>query len=161
MIRLSEKKDLDRILELYDSGRARMRAAGNSIQWVNGYPSADNVLQDIQNGTGFVMEENGTVCAAFAFIVGPDPTYTEIDRMYPEDLPYGTIHRIASDGIRHGVLQECLDYCLTVIPRVRVDTHADNAVMRRAIQKAGFSECGVTFLSDGTPRTVFRIAKSD
>ena len=38
---------------------------------------------------------------------------------------------------------------------VRIDTHADNKPMQRAIEKFGFVYCGIIKAHDGTPRIAF------
>ncbi len=78
-IRPTRKEDIPEVLDLYTAARIRMRAAGNYGQWINGYPGEADIQNDIRNGTGFVIEHDGAVCGAFAFIVGEDPTYVTIE----------------------------------------------------------------------------------
>ena len=88
--------------------------------------------------------------------MGDDPTYAEIEGAWQDTAtPYGTIHRIGSDGTRRGVLHECVDWAAQRISHLRVDTHADNHVMQRCILREGFSYCGVIHVADGTPRVAF------
>ena len=77
MIRHAAESDLPRILEIYDIARQFMRQSGNMTQWVNGYPSEPLLRQDITNGDLYVMEDEGGIYGAFAFILGDDPTYAE------------------------------------------------------------------------------------
>ena len=156
MIRHATKNDLPRILEIYDVARQFMRQSGNMTQWVNGYPSEPLLRQDITSGNLYVMEDAGGIYGAFAFILGDDPTYAEIEGAWQDAAtPYGTIHRIGSDGTHRGVLHECVDWALRRISHLRVDTHADNHVMQRCILREGFSYCGVIHVADGTPRVAF------
>ena len=156
MIRHAAESDLPRILEIYDIARQFMRQSGNMTQWINGYPSEPLLRQDIMNGNLYVMEDAGGVYGAFAFILGDDPTYTHIEGAWQDTAtPYGTIHRIGSDGTHRGVLHECVDWALGRISHLRVDTHADNHVMQRCILREGFSYCGVIHVTDGTPRVAF------
>ena len=142
MIRHAAESDLPRILEIYDIARQFMRQSGNMTQWINGYPSEPLLRQDIMNGNLYVMED--------------DPTYAEIEGAWQDTAtPYGTIHRIGSDGTRRGVLHECVDWAAQRISHLRVDTHADNHVMQRCILREGFSYCGVIHVADGTPRVAF------
>ena len=160
-VRRTRKEDVPEVVAIYDAARIRMRASGNSGQWVNGYPVEKDVLNDIRNGTGFVIERSGSVCGAFAFIVCRDPTYGSIEGgSWPNDLPYGTIHRIAGKEKTHGIFQRCVQYCLTVIPELRVDTHADNALMQHVVEKNGFVRCGVIRLLDGSPRIAYQLSRS-
>lgn len=156
MIRHATKNDLPRILEIYDVARQFMRQSGNMTQWVNGYPSEPLLRQDIMNGNLYVMEDEGGVYCVFALVTGDDPTYAEIEGAWQDTAtPYGTIHRIGSDGTRRGVLHECVDWAAQRISHLRVDTHADNHVMQRCILREGFSYCGVIHVADGTPRVAF------
>ena len=156
MIRHATQTDLPRILEIYDIARRFMRQNGNMAQWVNGYPSEPLLRQDIANGDLYVMEDSGGVYCAFALVVGDDPTYAVIDGAWQDTAtPYGTIHRIGSDGTHRGVLHECMEWAARRISHLRVDTHADNQVMRRCILREGFTYCGVIHVADGTPRVAF------
>ena len=156
MIRHAAESDLPRILEIYDIARQFMRQSGNMTQWINGYPSEPLLRQDIMNGNLYVMEDEGGIYGAFAFILGDDPTYAEIEGAWQDvATPYGTIHRIGSDGTHRGVLHECVNWAARRISHLRVDTHADNYVMQRCILREGFSYCGVIHVADGTPRVAF------
>ena len=153
MIRHAAESDLPRILEIYDIARQFMRQSGNMTQWINGYPSEPLLRQDITNGNLYVMEDEGGVYGAFAFILGDDPTYAEIEGAWQDTAtPYGTIHRIGSDGTHRGVLHECVNWAARRISHLRVDTHADNHVMQRCILREGFSRCGVIDVADGSAR---------
>ena len=156
MIRHATENDLPHILEIYDIARRFMRQNGNMVQWVNGYPSEPLLRQDIANGDLYVMEDTSGIYCAFALVVGDDPTYARIDGAWQDTAtPYGTIHRIGSDGTHRGVLHECVDWAARRISHLRVDTHADNQVMRRCILREGFTYCGVIHVADGTPRVAF------
>lgn len=156
MIRHANETDLPRILTIYDGARQYMRRCGNMCQWINGYPSPALLRQDIADGCLYVLEDGGGLYGVFAFIVGDDPTYARIDGAWLDGTtPYGTIHRIASDGTHRGVLHQCVDWCARRIPHLRIDTHADNQVMQRCILREQFVRCGVIHVADGSPREAF------
>ena len=157
IIRKGTAADIDAIMRCYDSARRFMRASGNHSQWVNGYPSRELVAEDVARGISYVGEdEEGEVVMAFAFIVGDDPTYAVIeDGNWLNDLPYGTIHRLGSNGKHRGTLRMCVEFCLSVIGNLRLDTHADNLTMQRASEKLGFKRCGIIYCFDGTPRIAY------
>ena len=157
IVRRSRVEDLARMLEIYDTARTFMRKSGNDSQWVNGYPAATLLLDDISAGVSYVIVSGNRIVGTFAFIVGDDPTYSEIDGDWLNDKPYGTIHRIASDGSMRGIADACLKYCTSVINNIRIDTHKDNHPMLSWIRKTGFRYCGVIHLSDGTPREAFQL----
>ena len=160
-IRKTEENDLPRVMEIYASARKRMHESGNVHQWVN-RPYRSTVEEDIRNGTGYVLEDDGgRVRAVFAFIVGEDPTYAVIDDgAWLNDAPYGTIHRIAGDGTVKNVLAAALSFCRERVSDVRIDTHEDNAPMRHLMQKLGFTRCGIIYveddMSDHSPRIAYQ-----
>lgn len=156
-IRKTTFQDLDRVMAIYDIGREYMRANGNMLQWINGYPSRENVIEDINNGESYVVEDESGVHAVFMFMQRKEPTYSYIeDGGWLNDLPYGTIHRIASDGQLRRILDICVEFCEKTTKNLRVDTHADNLPMQRAIKRCGFTYCGVIYMEDGTPRIAFQ-----
>jgi len=158
-IRNAEQNDMEAIMSIYDAGRSLMRATGNAAQWVNGYPSRTLVEGDIAKGNCYVIEgDDGLAHAVFAFITGADPTYAVIeDGTWLNDEPYGAIHRIASDGVLHGVLGEAVAFALERTGNLRIDTHEDNVPMQGALAKAGFARCGIIYCEDGTPRIAFHL----
>lgn len=157
-IRKGTEADVDAIMKCYDEGRRFMRASGNHAQWINGYPSRELVMEDIARGVGYVgIDDDGEIIMAFAFIRGEDPTYSVIEEgEWLNDLPYGTIHRLASIGKQKGILRACVEYCLSEIDNIRLDTHADNTVMQRAASRLGFRRCGVIYCVDGSPRVAYQ-----
>lgn len=157
-IRKSREADIDAIMECYDIARQYMRASGNLNQWINGYPSRELVAQDIARGIGYVgQDESGEIVMAFAFILGDDPTYEVIeDGQWLNNLPYGTIHRLGSNGRYRGILRLCVDFCMTQTDNLRLDTHADNATMQGAARSLGFERCGIIYCEDGSPRIAYQ-----
>lgn len=155
MIRRAERSDLPRILTIYDSARQFMRRRGNQVQWVNGYPSEELLRADISRGDLYVVERAAGVCGVFAFITGSDPTYEKIDGAWLSEAPYGTLHRLGSDGTCTGVLAEAADWAWTQMHHLRADTHEANLPMRRCLERAGFVYTGVIHVADGTPRRAY------
>ena len=113
MIRPATSFDIPRALAIYHSARQFMRRSGNTVQWVNGYPSEALLRSDVAAGRLFVMEDAGGVYAVFAFILGEDPTYRRIRGAWRDDSPYGTIHRLGSDGSHRGVFAETAAWAAT------------------------------------------------
>ncbi len=166
IVREAKIEDLEKAMQILDAGRCYMRGEGNAAQWVNGYPSPELIRRDIEQGQFFVWldeaeeqtDRQEAIHGVFSFIIGEDPTYGYIENgSWPNEEPYGTIHRMASDGTRRGMLRECLQYCLTQSPEIRMDTHEQNTTMRRACERLGFRECGIIFQADGTPRIAYQL----
>lgn len=155
-IRKAQLGDIPEIMRIYDAARASMRRSGNMNQWINGYPSEELVREDIEQGVSYVCCEDDELYCVFAFILGDDPTYARIDDgEWPNSEPYGTIHRIGSDGRKQGLFPLCLDFCRGMIKTVRIDTHADNAPMHHILKKHGFTRCGIIYVYDGSPRVAY------
>ena len=155
-VRHTETEDIDVVLDLYAHARQRMRDAGNPNQWTTEYPTRENILKDIENGNSYVLTDDDGIAGTFAFIIGEEPTYAYIeDGEWPDDLPYGSIHRLAGYRNRKGVFEAVLDFCSKRIERIRIDTHADNRPMLHLMEKCGFRRCGIVYMQNGTPRIAF------
>lgn len=157
-IRPSTSRDIDRIMEVYESAKYFMRSCGNFKQWTGGYPDKNTILFDIARCCHYLAEdEEGNLLMVFSFIIGEDPTYKVIENgAWLNDRPYGTIHRIASSGMQGGMLKECVRFCADMIDNIRVDTHSDNGPMQSALHKLNFTLCGIIYLTDGSQRLAFQ-----
>ncbi len=155
--------DIPAIMAICDSARRFMRLNGNMTQWVNGYPSAEIILRDINQGTSYLcVDSEGEILCTFAFIIGDDPTYSEISGgNWINDEPYGTIHRMASSGKKRGMLEAVTEFCFGKTGNIRLDTHVDNKPMLEAATRIGFIRCGVIICQDGTPREAFHLKRTE
>ena len=154
-IRYAEEKDIKRILKIYESARKYMAENGNPSQWRDNYPSEETVRDDMGKNHLHVAEESGEVTGVFAFIIGEDDTYSDIEGRWLSEGLYGTIHRIAKDRTGRGILKEAVSFCQEKIGHLRIDTHRDNEIMKRLIIENGFTECGVICGRDGRPRIAY------
>lgn len=154
-IRKAQAADLPAIMKLYADARQFMAAHGNEAQWGWNYPSETLLCRDIsQESLYTILDENG-IHGVFYFNMGPDPTYAEIqDGQWNSKRQYGVIHRIAGDG-SGGILRTAVEFASKQIDYLRIDTHADNYVMQRALEKLGFSRCGIIYVEDGSPRLAY------
>ena len=157
MIRKATEKDIPAAMELFTAAKSIMRSDGNSTQWGDGYPDAGIVRTDISMGGAHIIEQDGKPVGYFALLPSPEPTYSSIDGKWLDDTaPYFVIHRIASTPESHGVFREIIEYALSVSGNLRIDTHRDNRIMRRLIEKSGFTYCGVIVLADGSERLAYQ-----
>ena len=156
-IRKATPHDLPRIREIYEMARQFMRKNGNHSQWGKGDEPEALIEGDICQGNLYVLEEAG-IHAVFAFIIGEDPTYLEIEEgSWKSEEPYAAVHRVASDGTVQGVLGHVMDYCSAQVPHLRIDTHKDNKVMQHVLEKYGFVSCGIVHVRDGSPRIAYEL----
>ena len=157
-IRHTKQEDLPSILAIYAHARRFMAENGNATQWGNVKPQPARVEQDIADGISYVgTDEDGVIRFVFVFFTEPDPTYAYIENgAWLNDLPYGTIHRVASDGTVHGVMGLIVAFCRQRITNLRIDTHKNNIPMQKALAKNGFKHCGTIYLEDGDTRLAFQ-----
>ena len=160
MIRKALENDLLEIKSIVAKARELMKASGNINQWVDGYPSIDVLLSDIRSGNAYLLFQEDKAIAYFAMIDGPDPTYNFIaEGNWLNNDSYGVLHRIASNGEAKGVFKEILIYASEHYSNIRLDTHHDNKIMQRLLEKNGFVYCGIIFLTNGSPRLAYQRIK--
>lgn len=157
-VRRAAFTDLPRIEEIYAYARAFMAAHGNPNQWGTTHPPRAQLEQDIAQGGLYAITDEVGIHGVFYFFIGDDPTYARIDDgAWHSDRPYGTIHRIASDGTG-GILAAAVAFGKEQIDYLRIDTHEDNKVMQAAVAKQGFQRCGIIYQPDGSPRIAYDLS---
>ena len=144
IIRLAKEEDIREICQIYDLARAYMRKEGNFA----------DARQDLIKRELYVLEEE-EILAVFAFFIGEETNYKEIEGAWRREDSYGVIHRIASSGKKSGITRACFSFCLGKIPYLRIDTHEKNRSMQEALKRFGFQYCGIVHVEDGSPRLAF------
>ena len=148
--------DLERILKIYERARRFMRENGNPNQWKNVHPPKESLTQNIEEQKLYVLKADGVIHGVFFFDKGPDPTYDYIEGKWLNDDEYFVIHRIASSGEVRGVLKSCVEYCLQFASNIKIDTHADNHVMQKGLEKLGFVHCGTIYVPGYGPMKAYQ-----
>lgn len=160
LIRQAEKKDYEEVIRIFLHARTFMKEHGNPHQWNDIEHQKEAYRNDIERNQLFVMEEDDEIFGVFALILGEDPTYKVIGKgTWMDESVYGTIHRIASDGRKHGIFHEAIAYAWSKIPHLRIDTHKDNLIMQECILKEGFQYCGIIHIADGSQRLAYEKIK--
>lgn len=155
IVRHAKAEDLNRILEIYALARDFMARTGNPNQWGKNHPPKEQLERDIADGTLYVIGDGNGIHGVFYFFIGEDPTYGNIyEGAWHSDKPYGTIHRIAGDG-SGGILRTAVEFAKHHIDHLRIDTHENNKVMQRTVEKQGFRRCGIIYIADGSPRIAY------
>ena len=153
------------MLELFSEARATIAALGID-QWQNGYPSREVVEEDIALSRAYAVMDDGARCGTFVLIEDGEPTYDKIfEGHWPtgdDSQDYVAMHRVAiSVRMRgKGISSAIIDYAVARARElgrasVRIDTHKGNVVMRRMLEKHGFTYCGVIYLESGDARVAY------
>lgn len=157
-IRKSTLADIQHIQQIFDIAHKFMAATGNPHQWAGGYPSTELLHNDIESGNSYVVILGNRTVGTFVLRGGADPTYGVIyDGMWPNNHPYATIHRIASNGEIKGIMHLATQFALLTYHTIRIDTHRDNRVMQNAILKEGFKYCGIIRCWNGSERLAYQL----
>lgn len=166
-IRHSSQKDVGRIMEIYEYARKFMAENGNPRQWgMTGWPPEKLIRQDIEAQHSYVCEADGRIVGTFYYNYGPhiEPSYericggawTGVKKYGESGNTYGVVHRIAGDGSVKGIGTFCLVWAFEQCHHLRIDTHPDNRVMQKLLQKQGFERCGYIYvMEDRDPRIAF------
>jgi hypothetical protein len=158
-IQKAQIDDLSVVMRLYAGARRFMAAHGNETQWGQSYPEEMLLRQDIAREKLYVIRDEGGIHGVFYFAIEADPTYAVIEQgQWHSQKQYGVIHRIAGDG-SGGILRAAVEFASGQIKYLRIDTHEDNYVMQKALEKRGFSKCGTIYVEDGSPRIAYDRAK--
>ena len=159
-IRKATIDDLDVIMSIYKDAQDFMIESGNPNQWGHFYPSEDLVREDISKGISYVICDRDNPHGVFVLIDGLEPTYQYIENgKWMNEDPYVTLHRIASDGKLHGIFKSAIDYSKSISDNIRIDTHSNNVIMQKQIEKNGFKKCGTIYVREGSPRIAYQWVK--
>lgn len=159
IIRKANIDDLQKIRLIYQSARKFMCENGNPNQWGKVNPPLVRTEEDIRENNLYVVDSDNDVLAVFYYKFGEDPTYKVIYQgAWLNESPYGVIHRIAvSDKARgKGIAGLCFDYAFGKCKNLKIDTHRDNIPMQRALDKHGFTKCGIIHLVNGDERIAYQ-----
>ena len=114
-----------------------MIKSGNPAQWGHFYPDAELIKSDICQNVCRVIYDKDGIHGVFALFKGAEPAYKHIENgNWLNEEPYLTIHRLARSF--NGS-----------------DTHADNQIMQKLMEKNGFMKCGIIYVKNGTPRIAY------
>ena len=157
--------DIPRIIEIIDDAKSLL-ASLHINQWQNGYPNAEQIENDINNGESYVIvNDKNTIVATTMFTTRPEPTYKKVidgKWLIDEAIPYGVIHRLAVGKEYRGL--GLAKYIFTEVHQklerqniksLKIDTHEDNLGMQSLIKKMGYDYRGIIYTSYGAKRLAF------
>ena len=154
-LRQAEEADIPACLAVLDYGRASQRAAGFE-QWPDGYPSEEDVRNDIAAGMAYVMTDPQGNIAAYIAIAYYDSEYERLREIWTPAERYAVFHRIAvgeayrhsGQGVRLLALAEA-HVCKEGAEAVRIDTGLTNLPMQRLLASRSYRNLGHTLYSWG------------
>ena len=165
LFRKTTNSDIASLMPIFEEARKTIAALGID-QWQNGYPSEEVILADVEKDQSYLCEIDGRVCGTFAMLTDGEPTY---DKIYgghwltgDDSRDYIAIHRVAisvssrGSGLSGKIIGYAADFAKEKGRKsLRIDTHRGNAVMRRMLEKNGFSYCGIIYLENGDERVAY------
>lgn len=156
--------DIDALMPIFDEARATIATLGID-QWQDGYPSRKVIETDVQKRQSYCVSIEGRICASFVLLDDGEPTYDRIFEgawLTGDVQDYIAIHRVAisvanrGQGIAPAMIAYAADMARRTGRRsLRIDTHRGNVVMRRMLEKNGFSYCGIIYLASGAERVAY------
>lgn len=157
MIKQATINDIDVIMPMIEEGRKHIQTY-NIPQWINGYPSREIIIEDINNNRGYLFIENNEIVGYFV-IIEYDPCYDVIDGKWINDSPYIAVHRTVTKYFNSGLGSKMFDEIKKKYNHIRVDTHEGNISMNKCLLKNNFKYCGVIHLKDNSPRNAYEYIK--
>jgi GNAT superfamily N-acetyltransferase len=155
-LRPAKLSELDTIWEILQDAIAQRKRDG-SEQWQQGYPNLETVTKDIQDGYGYVVEEDEEVVAYAAIIFGVEPNYAKITGKWLSEGDYAVVHRVATaEAVKGKGVATQLFILIEELSRskgifsIKVDTNFDNQPMLRILEKLSYTYCGEIFFGGAT-----------
>ena len=142
-------KNNNNCLNIINKARTQMIDSGLH-QWNDGYPSGDDVLNDINNGVAHVLTIDNEIAVYGAVILNGEPCYDTIAGNWQTNGNSYVIQRFATlpEFQREGLAQKfirCVRGLCEVeqVPSIKVDTHIKNFKMIGLLSSLGFCYCGI------------------
>lgn len=162
IFRKSTEKDVKDIINIINEAKEFLK--NNKVnQWQEGYPNEEVILDDIEKGYSYVLENKGVLLGTMALSFDGESTYEKIyEGQWLYNGDYGVIHRIAVNrkinikGIGTELIKRSEEICLKKgIRNIKIDTHEDNITMQKLLDKNKFKYCGVIYLEGNVKRIAF------
>lgn len=159
-LRKAQESDVEIIWKILQHAIERRKSDG-SDQWQNGYPNVQSIKDDIENGVGYVYENEEKIACYAAIIFDIEPAYEIIDGKWNSSGKYAVVHRVAvsnefaGKGIATQLfleienLAKSQDYFV-----IKVDTNFDNLPMLKILEKLKYQYCGKVYFR-GSERKAF------
>ena len=141
---------LEEIMGFIADGKAFLREQGLD-QWQEpDYPGRRDIEDDIAHGEGCLLIEDGKAVGYACLCLRGDRSYDQIDGAWLNDRPYAVIHRLAMARAERGSGYGRMAFAALEerarelgFSDIRVDTHEGNRIMRRILERGGYTRCGI------------------
>ena len=148
----AKRADLKKIMMIVNDAKAYLKANGVD-QWQDGYPDETVILEDIENGEGYILKDDEGIFGYFA-LKKRDENYLKIIGKWQSDQKYLAIHRnmIRKDHLHKGYGRKMFDFIEMIAIKMgyhylRIDTHKDNKAMLALLERCDYRYAGVITLN--------------
>lgn len=122
-------------------------------QWQHGYPNRQRLVQDVEEGIGWVLCEDDEVVAYGALVFTGEPAYANITdgEWLTLEENYAVVHRmcvkqgVTGRGYGRRFMAEAERVAAQTRRSMRIDTHADNRTMQHLMRSMGYTYCGIIY----------------
>lgn len=145
-IRKAEKNDIPEISIIIDQAKAFLKVQ-EIDQWQNGYPSENEINNDVENNEGYVLLVDNKI-AGYAYLnIGIDDAYEKITggNWGNKYSNYAAIHRLAvSNQYRgQGLAKKFIELLIAELVErdifdIRIDTHPENKIVQKMATDLNF-----------------------
>ena len=147
MIRLAQKSDLDRVLQITRLC-AREMESRKVFQWNEHYPDRQSFVNDINNSELYVYCIQDIVVGCVSICAYMDEVYSKVSwKTNGKNSVY--IHRLAVDPKhqKQGIGSKLMDFAeneskLSGVESIRLDTFSQNIVNQNFYEKRGYVKLG-------------------
>jgi len=147
IIRKANKTDLENIMKMYKSCVTGMLENGID-QWDDSYPNTEIISEDLNVGTYYVAEIDGTIIGGVNIDKNQDDTYLALDWKDQSDS-FLVVHRL---GVKEEFWNKKIGKDLMLfteklviekgLKSIRLDTYSGNPKAMEFYRRLGYSELG-------------------
>ena len=147
IIRKANKTDLDNIMKMYKSCVTGMLKNGID-QWDDSYPNTEIISEDLNVGTYYLVEMDGTIIGGVNIDKNQDDTYLALDWEDKSDS-FLVVHRL---GVKEEFWNKKIGKDLMLfteklviekgLKSIRLDTYSGNPKAMEFYKRLGYTEIG-------------------
>jgi len=147
--RKATRDDVGAVMEIIADAQRSLASRGVD-QWQDGYPNAEDIENDVAEGVGEVVVEDGEIIAYVGLVINGEPYYEVIDGEWLTRDDHVVVHRLCvrhshvRKGIATSIMRHAMEFAVSQgLYDLKIDTHKDNTYMLDLMAKFGFVYCGI------------------